>query len=282
MSFLVYFAVLLVAAASALFGLDLLTSPLPPEKPKAQVAGTAQPPNKLARREAEKLAADKQANAALTPVYPRPADENNNVRMVYPPTSDTLASVKGETTGSGKAEADTAQQPVAQQPAQQQAEAPQPQPAQPQQALQQALLTPPAPQQQFTPAQPAQSAAAPAATPVTQPSGPQCDVSACAAAYRSFNAADCTYQPFEGGRRLCEKSPAGEQARTAESATPKAPEIKPQRSLRQASDDTRMRDVVRRVKELTARSFDDDDFDDVPLRGRRVIVIERGREDFWR
>ncbi len=263
MSFLVYFAVLLVAAASALFGLDLLTSPLPPEKPKTQVAGTAQPPNKLARREAEKQAADKQANAALTPVYPRPADENKDVRMVYPPTSEALASVKGETTGSGKAEADTAQQP-----AQQQAEAPQPQaqPAQPQQA----------PQQQFTPAGPA-----PAATPVTQPSGPQCDVSACAAAYRSFTVEDCTYQPFEGPRRLCEKSPAGEQSRTAETARPKAPEIKPQRVVRQANEDTRMRDAVRRVKELTARNGDDD-FDDMPLRGRRVIVIERGREDFWR
>jgi hypothetical protein len=273
MSFFVYFAVLLVAAASALFGLDLLTSPLPPEKPKAQVAARTPPPNKLARREAEKQAADKQANAALTPVYPRPADENKDVRMVYPPTTDMLASVKGETTGSGKAEADTAQQPVAQQPVQQQAEAPPAQPAQPQQTL----LTQQAPQQPFTPAQPT-----PAATPVTQPSGPQCDVSACAAAYRSFNAADCTYQPFEGARRLCEKPPAGEQARTAEAARPKAPEIKPQRVARQPNDEARMRDAVRRVKELTARNVVDDDFDDMPLRGRRVIVIERGREDFWR
>jgi hypothetical protein len=33
-----------------------------------------------------------------------------------------------------------------------------------------------------------------------------CDVAACAAAYSSFNPADCTYQPFGGWpRRLCEK-----------------------------------------------------------------------------
>ena len=34
----------------------------------------------------------------------------------------------------------------------------------------------------------------------------QCNVDACAQFYRSFNASDCTYQPFEGGpRRLCER-----------------------------------------------------------------------------
>jgi hypothetical protein len=32
---------------------------------------------------------------------------------------------------------------------------------------------------------------------------PRCDLSACAAHYRSFNAADCTYQPYDGPRRFC-------------------------------------------------------------------------------
>ena len=32
---------------------------------------------------------------------------------------------------------------------------------------------------------------------------PQCNIEACAAAYRSFRASDCTYQPFEGPRQLC-------------------------------------------------------------------------------
>jgi hypothetical protein len=35
----------------------------------------------------------------------------------------------------------------------------------------------------------------------------RCDVQACASTYRSFRASDCTYQPFDGGRRVCEKSP---------------------------------------------------------------------------
>jgi hypothetical protein len=34
---------------------------------------------------------------------------------------------------------------------------------------------------------------------------PACNIDACAAAYRSFTASDCTYQPFDGPRRLCTK-----------------------------------------------------------------------------
>jgi hypothetical protein len=30
-----------------------------------------------------------------------------------------------------------------------------------------------------------------------------CDISACSAAYRSFRALDCTYQPYHGPRKLC-------------------------------------------------------------------------------
>jgi membrane peptidoglycan carboxypeptidase len=37
----------------------------------------------------------------------------------------------------------------------------------------------------------------------TQTAQAQCDIRACSAAYRSFDAATCTYQPFEGPRRLC-------------------------------------------------------------------------------
>lgn len=33
----------------------------------------------------------------------------------------------------------------------------------------------------------------------------RCNVDACTAAYRSFRASDCTYQPNDGPRRLCTK-----------------------------------------------------------------------------
>ncbi|WP_183758997.1 PBP1A family penicillin-binding protein [Rhizobium sp. BK181] len=32
-----------------------------------------------------------------------------------------------------------------------------------------------------------------------------CDITACSRSYRSFRPSDCTYQPYYGGRRLCEK-----------------------------------------------------------------------------
>ncbi|EJC80827.1 penicillin-binding protein, 1A family [Rhizobium leguminosarum bv. trifolii WSM2297] len=32
-----------------------------------------------------------------------------------------------------------------------------------------------------------------------------CNITACARSYRSFRPSDCTYQPYSGGRRLCEK-----------------------------------------------------------------------------
>jgi hypothetical protein len=50
----------------------------------------------------------------------------------------------------------------------------------------------------------------------------QCNVSLCAATYKSFNAADCTYQPYGGGRRsICELSarPADVQPQTSRAAT---------------------------------------------------------------
>jgi BA14K-like protein len=52
----------------------------------------------------------------------------------------------------------------------------------------------------------AAGAAAQAAAPVAAPeSQVHCNVSACAAAYRSFRPSDCTYQPNDGPRRLCAK-----------------------------------------------------------------------------
>lgn len=32
---------------------------------------------------------------------------------------------------------------------------------------------------------------------------PACDIEACMAAYRSFRVLDCTFQPYDGPRRLC-------------------------------------------------------------------------------
>ncbi len=51
----------------------------------------------------------------------------------------------------------------------------------------------------------ATASAAPNATAAAALASAKCNQSACAAAHVSFNAADCTYQPFVGPRRLCTK-----------------------------------------------------------------------------
>jgi hypothetical protein len=43
------------------------------------------------------------------------------------------------------------------------------------------------------------------ATPAPEAAPPKCDIAACAAAYRTFTASDCTYMPSAGVRRLCTK-----------------------------------------------------------------------------
>jgi len=43
------------------------------------------------------------------------------------------------------------------------------------------------------------------AAPATAEAPPKCDVDACAAAYRTFTASDCTYVPSFGVRKLCTK-----------------------------------------------------------------------------
>jgi hypothetical protein len=71
-----------------------------------------------------------------------------------------------------------------------------------------APATPPAPIGQPVPPAPATIGvpAPPAAAASNQPA-PQiaCNVSACARAYRSFQAADCSYLPTGGPRRRCTK-----------------------------------------------------------------------------
>jgi hypothetical protein len=52
------------------------------------------------------------------------------------------------------------------------------------------------------------------AAPVSLESRNACDVDACARAYRSFRASDCTYQPYFGPRQLCAGAPAQQAARS--------------------------------------------------------------------
>jgi hypothetical protein len=150
MPFVVYFIVLLITAGSVLFGLDWLSapmSPMPASKYALHVAKIPTPPPSPPRPE---------ASATTSPavaVNPAPSAANGG-----PAT---------------------------------------------------AIVSPGAVEPTSAPIITAEPVAA---------AQPQCDVDACANAYRSFTASDCTYQPFEGPRRLCEKGNPPQSAAPATSA----------------------------------------------------------------
>jgi len=73
-----------------------------------------------------------------------------------------------------------------------------------------AVAQQPAPPPQTQPRQTVSQSSEPDAITAPEPAqapsaAPACNVQACEIAYRSFTAADCTYQPLDGPRRLCTK-----------------------------------------------------------------------------
>jgi len=266
MSFLIYFAVLLFTAASALFGLDLMTSPLPAARhhhPRPQVADNATPAkadtapaqkqagkstNALASRDDDKTKSDR----ALSPVYPTsPGVAKSEVRTVYPPSNSVLGAVVAQQNEAAAAK----QQPTAPQTA---GSAP---------------VNDSAKQANASEASPA------AAQPVAQKAPASCNVQACAGAYQSFRASDCTYQPFSGERRVCTKPIGGAQHAASQPRQEQGQEQEQHQARRTENGDAGLRDTVRRVKAMRPQqndAYDDDDYDDAPVvagRGRRIFML---------
>lgn len=213
MPFLAYFAVLLIAVASAAFGLDLLTAPLPDVKPKAKVARSSAP-NAVRQIPIGRTTANADdSDRALSPIYPAN------------PAASHAASL----------------------PVQPQAEA--------------------APQQQAEPPPqlPSNSLAPQIAAVQTAAVQNRCAVQACANAYKSFRAQDCSYQPLIGERRLCAISSGRQDLVAAQPQTPRI-DLNEQRKRKEAE----LRDVERRVRALTDRATDDDD----GSRASNVVVID--------
>jgi BA14K-like protein len=133
MPFVVYFFVLLITAGSVAFGLDWAQAPMSPMP-----------------------ASTYELRAAKPPEQPKPA----------------VAELKPES--NPKPVTESAPKPVA-------------------------AVTPPV---ALEPALPPIMAPEPVAAAQATP---KCDVAACGAAYFTFTASDCTYQPSDGPRRLCTK-----------------------------------------------------------------------------
>jgi hypothetical protein len=234
MQFLVYLAVLMVAISTVLLEVHWLTSPAP--QPKPTVQASAPPPAKV-----------EGPNAALSPIYPKKLDaspqsaESNSQAQSAPvstPQTSQAAPAQQSAPAASAAQAVPTQPPAQQQPAPA-ASAVQAAPTQPpaqttQPALAQQPAAAPQPQKknsaettgsavregntrQMTADPPnAANRADNSQQTVQGSSSNRCDVQACASAYRSFRVSDCTYQPFDGVRRLCEKSPGQRMARERE------------------------------------------------------------------
>jgi BA14K-like protein len=183
MAFIFYFIVILVTAAGVMFGLDLATSPLPstPNVPIGRMARAPQPaPVKPARKIAQAPAKTTQAarvadDRALSPIYPAaPGGRQDKSEAAAGGT----AAPKQATNGTWLPPAPPPQAAVASAP----------------------------PDDKQAAVKTADNTALPAPQPVAVSSAAHCNIAACSAAYRSFRAADCTFQPFEGPRRLCTQS----------------------------------------------------------------------------
>jgi hypothetical protein len=238
MQFLVYLTVLMVSISTVLLEVHWLTSPAPQPKPVVQAANVPAPPRKV-----------EGPTEALSPVYPKPAET-----AAAAPTSAPQS-----------------------QPQQSQAQPQQSQPQQPQQAPSNTTPAPAAIAANPEPQKPAaettgvaartedsrESATATAVSAQATTSNNRCDVQACSGAYQSFRASDCTYQPFEGPRRICEKAPVQRTARD-QSERPERRQWSRERDVAPRDSD---RTVGRRVyddpDEIDAD--DDDDSDHISI-----------------
>jgi hypothetical protein len=204
MPYLVYFFVLLVAAASVLFGLDWLHAPLPPMPDGKQVQAMRVPATPAVRtpplvhaqdsaQQDSKPAAARVSESFATLGTPAPASVQPEVAATNalsvangPAGLDAAAATNDESASRCDIvacanayrtfrESDCTYQP---------SDGPR------------RLCTKGMP--------PSDSAAASTQAPNARAQA-TCNVTACARAYSSFNASDCTYQPYDGPRRLCAK-----------------------------------------------------------------------------
>jgi BA14K-like protein len=233
MQFLVYFTVLMVSISTILLEVHWLTSPPPQPKPAVQASASAPTPRPKTEG----------PNVALSPVYPTKLDAPPAVESTSSaPQSQAPGASMNASAIEAMAKAEPAQKPAAE--------------------------TTDAGPDAIERRQPVATTTAAAskgaeAQPEALTTNNRCDVQACASAYKSFRASDCTYQPFDGPRRFCEKLPGQRVVRD--------PGEQPER--RKWSRDAGPRQVERTVK---WRIDDEDDEIEPDFDGAdRVIVIRR-------
>jgi hypothetical protein len=236
MAFVLYLFVLLIAAGSVLFGLDLVTSPLsstpnvPIGRSVRHVASTSEASNKLARREIRK-----------TPEATRKQPDDRTLSPVYPASPGPSTPVVAR---------NTPDEPVPRE-----------------RAIEQASVANDTQPQREEDMSTNSSAEAP------QPAA-SCDVQACNASYRTFTPADCTYQPLEGPRRLCTKSATAQTAARSRQGAGLPLSLTPKRTARASPRRPEVRWVARETPRRRGLFTQNDD--DRSETARIVLQMTRG------
>ena len=225
MQFLVYLTVLMVSISTVLLEVHWLTSPAPQPKPAVQAANVPTAPRKV-----------EGPTAALSPVYPKPAD------TTPAPEAATAApnSAPQSQPQQSQAPSNTAPAPAA--------VAANPEPQKP--AAETTGVAARAEDNR-------ESATATAFPAQATTSNNRCDVQGCSSAYQSFRASDCTYQPFEGPRRF---------ARRRRCSAPRATRASGRRSgANGAGNETSRR--------ATANARSDGGFMMIPMKAMRMTTM---------
>ena len=187
MSFVLYVVVLVVSVSSVMMGLDWLSTPPPPVPKSVQtVSAPAKPVSPaVAKKTASKETASKETASK------QPASTTGTASSPVVANADAAKSAPAKPDAANVAAASVAKQPdIAV--------------AAPETAGAGSVTTGigtqlgPADSETTAMANAGDMSAAPVAA-----AAPRCDVQACSARYHSFSASDCTYQPFDGPRRLC-------------------------------------------------------------------------------
>jgi hypothetical protein len=183
MSFVLYVLVLIASVSSVLLGLDWLASPPQAWRP-VQVASQQQPAKPVKSAETKSATTKKKSEVRMAATQDAKTDTK----------SDAKSDAKS---GSSKADAiATAEAQAAGGPT--------------------TTGTNPAPSDNLdTAGAPGDRGTSPL-TAAAASAVPACDVRACERAYYSFRQSDCTYQPYDGPRRFCDKGtpPAASTAQT--------------------------------------------------------------------
>jgi hypothetical protein len=230
MQFLVYLTVLMVSVSTVLLEIHWLTTPAPQSKSAVQTS--APPPRPMVEG----------PSAALSPVYPKKLEPAQPVQPAPTTQNNVQNTVDAATAGNAASKAEPAQKPVA--------ETTGAAPRSDDRGKTQSAVAPD--NAQAYAAQPKQAKPEKTAT-----SNNYCDIQACASAYKSFRASDCTYQPFGGERRMCGKTPDQRADRQQRADREQRNEAQ-RRSWNRREDSEASREVDRRTRWRVYDDVDDD------------------------